>query len=46
MFVLNEDSDGIVAFVRDPQSGRLLQPRPAVPCGSPVCMVFSPRLSS
>jgi 6-phosphogluconolactonase (cycloisomerase 2 family) len=40
MFVLNQDSDSIVAFSLDPENGRLLQPRPPVACGSPVCMVF------
>lgn len=42
MFVLNEDSDSIVAFALDVDRGRLLRPREAVACGSPVCMVFSP----
>ena len=42
LFALNEDSDTIVAFAVDPQTGRLTPAREPVPCGSPVCMVFSP----
>jgi len=40
LFVLNEDSDSIVRFAVDPASGALTRTGDAVPCGSPVCMVF------
>ena len=40
MYVLNEDSDSIVRFSRDPVEGRLRPAGEAVACGSPVCMVF------
>jgi 6-phosphogluconolactonase (cycloisomerase 2 family) len=41
MFVLNEDSDSIVAFAVDTHGGRLKPTGFSVPSGSPVCMVFS-----
>lgn len=40
LFVLNEDSDSIVRFAVDAESGALTPTGEAVPCGSPVCMVF------
>jgi 6-phosphogluconolactonase (cycloisomerase 2 family) len=42
MFVLNEDSDGIVAFEVAEGTGRLQKPQGPIACGSPVCMVFAP----
>lgn len=41
LFALNEDSDSIVAMRVDGSTGRLAPLQPPVPCGSPVCMVFS-----
>lgn len=41
LFALNEDSDSIVALRVDPRSGRLSPAGRQIPCGSPVCMVFS-----
>ncbi|WP_404606006.1 lactonase family protein [Caballeronia udeis] len=41
MFVLNEDSDSIVAFAVDQTSGRIKPTGFSVQTGSPVCMVFS-----
>lgn len=41
MFVLNEDSDSILAF-DVAADGRLAATDLATSCGSPVCMVFSP----
>lgn len=41
LFALNEDSDSIVRFAIDPDTGRLATSGSQVPCGSPVCMVFS-----
>lgn len=41
LFALNEDSDGIVPFAVDADTGRLDRRGDAVHCGSPVCMVFS-----
>jgi len=43
MYVLNEDSDTIVRFGVDAASGALTREGDAVPCGSPVCMVFRAR---
>jgi 6-phosphogluconolactonase (cycloisomerase 2 family) len=40
LFALNGDSDSIVDFTVDADSGRLKQQREPVACGSPVCMVF------
>lgn len=45
MFALNEDSDSIVAFNVDHASGQLASTGLSVQSGSPVCMVFSQRLS-
>jgi 6-phosphogluconolactonase (cycloisomerase 2 family) len=45
MFVLNEDSDSIVAFAVDQDSGALEPTGWSIGCGSPVCMVFSPASS-
>jgi 6-phosphogluconolactonase len=42
MYVLNEESDSIVAFSIDHASGRLQPTGFRVDSGSPVCMVFSP----
>jgi len=41
MFVLNEDSDSIVAFAVDAESGLLDASPQRAGCGSPVCMVFA-----
>ncbi|CAH2787261.1 MAG: 6-phosphogluconolactonase (EC [uncultured Caballeronia sp.] len=41
MFVLNEDSDSIVAFAVDHASGRIKPTGFSVQTGSPVCMAFS-----
>lgn len=41
MFVLNEDSDSIVAMAVDQQTGRLKPTGFNATTGSPVCMVFS-----
>ena len=41
MFVLNEDSDSIVAFAVDAVSGTPSESPQQVACGSPVCMVFA-----
>ena len=43
MFVLNEDTDRIVTFAVDRESGRLTDTGRSVACGSPVCMVFADR---
>lgn len=43
LYVLNEDSDRIVLFAVDPATGRLSPAGHSVVCGSPVCLVFSPR---
>ena len=40
MFVLNEDSDTIVRFAVDADSGALRETEWSIACGSPVCMVF------
>ncbi len=40
LFVLNEDSDTIVALDVD-RDGGLVAPRQVAACGSPVCMVFA-----
>jgi 6-phosphogluconolactonase len=40
LYVLNEDSDTIVPFAVDRARGTLAQRGEAIPCGSPVCMVF------
>lgn len=42
LYALNEDSHQIARFEVDPASGRLHPGGAATPCGSPVCMVFSP----
>ena len=42
MHVLNEDSDSIVTFDVELQSGMLIPKKRGVQCGSPVCMIFSP----
>ena len=39
VLVANEDSDGIVSFARDPDSGRLLEPSPVARTGSPTCLL-------
>jgi 6-phosphogluconolactonase (cycloisomerase 2 family) len=41
LYALNEDSDTIVTMAVDKDSGRLQPTGFSVPCGSPVCMVFS-----
>ena len=41
MFVLNEDSESIVAFAVDAESGLLDASPQRAGCGSPVCMVFA-----
>jgi 6-phosphogluconolactonase (cycloisomerase 2 family) len=41
MYVLNEDSDAIVAMRIDHASGRLHPTGFSMQSGSPVCMVFS-----
>lgn len=41
LYVLNEDSDSIVAFSVNPQTGRLTPTGRTAQTGSPVCMVFS-----
>lgn len=41
MFVLNEDSDSIVALSVDAAAGTLRPTGWQIACGSPVCMVFS-----
>ena len=40
LYVLNEDSDTIVRMAVDANTGALAPQGEAVPCGSPVCMVF------
>lgn len=42
LYALNEDSDLIVAYSVDPATGSLRPHGSQTPCGSPVCMVFSP----
>lgn len=42
LYALNEDSDTIVAMAVDRADGRLRPTGFSVPCGSPVCMVFTP----
>lgn len=42
LFALNEDSDTIVPFAVDPDTGRLVRDGEAVATGSPTCLVFSP----
>lgn len=39
VLVANEDSDGVVSFARDPDSGRLLDPSPVARTGSPTCLL-------
>ncbi|MDB5895089.1 MAG: Lactonase, 7-bladed beta propeller [Rhodoferax sp.] len=41
MYVLNEDSDEVVTLSIEPVTGRLAATGRSVPCGSPVCLVFS-----
>ncbi len=41
LYALNEDSDTIARLAVDPSSGRLTPTGDLLPCGSPVCMVFS-----
>ena len=43
LYALNEDSDTIVAFHINPDSGRLYPTGFSARTGSPVCMVFSPQ---
>ncbi len=44
MYVLNEDSDSIACFALDGSASlAAAQPLASTACGSPVCMVFSPR---
>ncbi len=40
LWVLNEDSDSIVLFAKEPRTGALRATDKGWPCGSPVCMVF------
>lgn len=40
LYVLNEDSDTIARFRVDRATGALAREGDALPCGSPVCMVF------
>lgn len=42
LFALNEDSDSIQSFAVDAATGTLAPTGWSLPCGSPVCMVFSP----
>ena len=42
IYALNEDSDTITALRVNPQHGTLHNTDWSTPCGSPVCMVFSP----
>lgn len=42
LFVLNEDSDAITPFAVDATNASLAAIGSPVPCGSPVCIVFSP----
>jgi 6-phosphogluconolactonase (cycloisomerase 2 family) len=41
LYALNEGSDSIVRFDVDEKRGALAPSGAPVPCGSPVCMVFS-----
>ena len=41
LLVLNEDSDTLVTFRLDPATGWPVPEGTPVPCGSPVCLVFS-----
>ena len=40
MFVANEDSDTIVTYAVDPQTGKLNATDDVIQTGSPVCIVF------
>lgn len=41
-YVLNEDSDSVVAMRVDPMGGSLSPAGPTLACGSPVCLIFRP----
>jgi len=41
LFVANEDSDSIVTFRVDPQTGTLSYHGEATRTGSPVCIIFA-----
>lgn len=43
LYALNEDSDTISTLTVDEDDGMLKLTNQQVPCGSPVCMVFSPQ---